>query len=104
MFQIIWFPNIIWLILVNSVGLGIYVLMSALFAGILVQPPYRWSFDALGYVFLGQVATAVVVPITCGYFSDWMTKVLSKRNGGVAKVFPSLSPDIFGKSLTLCLV
>jgi len=40
MVQIIWFPNIVWLILMNSAGLGIYVLMSALFAGVLVQPPY----------------------------------------------------------------
>lgn len=85
MFQIIWFPNIIWLVLINSAALGIYVLMSALFAGILVQPPYLWSFDALGYVFAGQVATAVAVPFFCGYLSDFVTKFLSKRNGGVSQ-------------------
>lgn len=85
MFQIIWFPNIMWLILVNSAGLGIYVLMSALFAGILVQPPYLWSFEILGYVFLGQIATAVAVPFFSGYLSDFFTKSLSKRNNGVSK-------------------
>lgn len=74
----------------NSAALGIYVLMSALFAGILVQPPYLWSFDTLGYVFAGQVATAVAVPFFCGYLSDFVTKSLSKKNGGVSQV--SLTP------------
>lgn len=84
MFQILWFPNIIWLILINSAALGIYVLMSALFAGILVQPPFNWSLNALGYVFAGQVATAVAVPFFCGYLSDLITKVMSKKNDGVS--------------------
>ncbi|KAI1578534.1 major facilitator superfamily transporter [Pyrenophora tritici-repentis] len=85
MFQIIWFPNIIWLILINSAALGIYVLMSALFAGVLVQPPFLWNFDMLGYVFAGQVATAVAVPFFCGYLSDVIVKYISKRNGGVTQ-------------------
>ena len=59
--------------------------MSALFAGILVQPPFLWSFDALGYVFLGQIATAIAVPIVCGWFSDVTVKLLSKRNNGVSE-------------------
>ncbi|ENI01687.1 hypothetical protein COCC4DRAFT_74701 [Bipolaris maydis ATCC 48331] len=85
MIQIIWFPNILWLSLINSVTLGIYVLMSALFAGILVQPPYLWNFDMLGYVFAGQVATAVAVPFFCGYLSDLVVKILSKRHNGVSQ-------------------
>ncbi|KAH6851557.1 major facilitator superfamily domain-containing protein [Alternaria rosae] len=85
MFQIIWFPNILWLILINSAALGIYVLMSALFAGVLVQPPYLWNFDMLGYVFAGQVATAVAVPFFCGYLSDFIVKMMSKRNDGVSQ-------------------
>lgn len=60
--------------------------MTALFAGLLVRPPFLWSFDTLGYDFAGQVATAVAVPFLCGYLSDWMTKVLGKRNGGVTEV------------------
>ncbi|KAH3947047.1 hypothetical protein HBI56_059110 [Parastagonospora nodorum] len=85
MFQIIWFPNIIWLVFINSAALGIYVLMTALFAGLLVQPPFLWSFETLGYVFAGQIATAVAVPIFSGYLSDWTTKALSKRNGGISQ-------------------
>jgi len=60
--------------------------MSALFAGLLVQPPFLWGFDQLGYVFAGQVATAVAVPIVCGYLSDIVVKSLSKRNNGVSEV------------------
>lgn len=85
MFQIIWFPNIAWLILINSAALGVYVLMSALFAEVLVRPPYSWNFDMLGYVFAGQVATAVAVPFFCGYLSDFIVKVKSKRNNGVSQ-------------------
>jgi len=60
--------------------------MSALFAGLLVQPPFLWGFDQLGYVFAGQVATSVAVPIVCGYLSDIVVKSLSKRNNGVSEV------------------
>jgi hypothetical protein len=60
--------------------------MSALFAEILVQPPFLWNFDTLGYVFAGQVATAIAVPFICGSLSDMMTKSLSRRNNGISKV------------------
>lgn len=60
--------------------------MTALFAGLLVRPPFLWGFDALGYVFAGQVATAVAVPFFCGYLSDWIVKMLSKRNSGISQV------------------
>ncbi|KAL2811604.1 major facilitator superfamily domain-containing protein [Aspergillus granulosus] len=85
MCQVFFFPNVLWLILLNSAGLGIYVLMSALFAEVLLKPPYLWAFNTLGYVFTGQIATAVAVPIVCGYFSDLTTRWLSKRNNGVSE-------------------
>lgn len=69
--------------------------MSALFAEILVKPPFHWGFDALGYVFAGQVAAAIAVPFFCGNLSDTVVKALSKRNGGVSQVWvaPTLSED-----------
>lgn len=70
----------------NSAGLGIYVLMSALFAGILLSPPFLWGFNTLGYVFVGQIATAIAAPFVCGYLSDQTIKWLSKRNKGVSEV------------------
>jgi hypothetical protein len=70
----------------NSAGLGIYVLMSAHFAEILVKPPFLWGFDALGYVFAGQVAAAIAVPFFCGNLSDVIVKIMSKKNGGVSQV------------------
>ncbi|GKZ35548.1 hypothetical protein AbraIFM66950_006211 [Aspergillus brasiliensis] len=85
MCQVILFPNVFWLILLNSASLGIYVLMSALFADILVRPPFSWGFDTLGYVFMGQIATAMAVPVLCGYFSDQTTQLLSKRNNGISE-------------------
>jgi hypothetical protein len=73
--------------------------MSALFAGILVQPPYLWSFNALGYVFLGQIATAVAVPFFCGYLSDIVVRIMSKRNNGIAEVSEHIFPDTYEKKI-----
>ncbi|KOC15069.1 hypothetical protein AFLA70_41g004500 [Aspergillus flavus AF70] len=110
MCQVVLFPNVVWLILLNSAGLGIYVLMSALFAEVLVKPPFLWGFNTLGYVFTGQIVTAVAVPIVCGYFSDQITKLLSKRNNGISEpeyrllavILPTvailLSTIIYGKT------
>ncbi|UDD62627.1 hypothetical protein AFCA_009940 [Aspergillus flavus] len=84
--------------------------MSALFAEVLVKPPFLWGFNTLGYVFTGQIVTAVAVPIVCGYFSDQITKLLSKRNNGVSEpeyrllavILPTvailLSTIIYGKT------
>lgn len=85
MITLIWFPNVLWLSLVNSAALGIYVLMSALFANVLVRPPYSWNFDMLGYVFVGQIVTAVAVPFFCGYLSDLAVKMMSKKHNGVSQ-------------------
>ncbi|KAL3483011.1 hypothetical protein BJX62DRAFT_231273 [Aspergillus germanicus] len=110
MCHVFFFPNVLWLILLNSAGLGIYVLMSALFAGVLLQPPFLWHFNTLGYVFTGQIVTAVAVPIVCGHFSDVTTRWLSKRNNGVnepeyrllAVIIPTvailISTIIYGKT------
>jgi hypothetical protein len=62
------------------------MLIMALFAGLLVQPPFLWSFSILEFVFAGQVATAVAIPIFCGYLSVCAVKLLSKRNNGVTEV------------------
>jgi hypothetical protein len=70
----------------NSAGLGIYVLMSALFAEVLVMPPFSWGYNTLGYVFTGQIVTAVVVTFLCGTLSDMTTKWLSRRNKGISEV------------------
>ncbi|KAE8159189.1 major facilitator superfamily domain-containing protein [Aspergillus tamarii] len=110
MCQVVLFPNVLWLILLNSAGLGIYVIMSAFFAEVLVKPPFQWEFNTLGYVFTGQIATAVVVPIVRGYFSDHITESLSKRNNGISEpehrllavILPTvailLSTIIYGKT------
>ncbi|OOQ84557.1 MFS transporter [Penicillium brasilianum] len=83
--QVIFFPDVLWLVLLNSAGLGIYVLMSALFAEVLVMPPFSWGYNTLGYVFLGQIATALVVTFLSGSLSDMTTKWLSRRNKGISE-------------------
>ncbi|KAG9190189.1 hypothetical protein G6011_08277 [Alternaria panax] len=42
------------------------------------------ALQNLGYVFAGQVATAIAVSFFCGYLSDLIVKTMSKRNGGIS--------------------
>lgn len=64
--------------------------MAALFATVLIAPPFDWGFDALGYVFVGQIATAVAVPIFCGFLSDVTVKFMSKKNNGISEVWSDI--------------
>lgn len=86
MIQIVWFPNIIWLTLCSGAFLAIFVMFGAVFAGVLVSPPYNFSYDYVGFVFAGQVVVAFVVVPLQGYLSDWLIKVMGKRNGGQVEV------------------
>lgn len=86
MAQVILFPNVFWLVLCSGAFLGVFVMFGAVFAGVLVAPPYNFSYDYVGFVFAGQVVVSLVVVPAQGYLSDYLTKYLSKRNGGVAEV------------------
>lgn len=90
MFQVIWFPNILWLVLCSGAFLGIFVMFGAVFAGVLVAPPYNFSYDWIGFVFAGQVVVSLIVIPLQGYLSDYITKFMSRRNNGVAEVSRSL--------------
>lgn len=86
MFQVIWFPNIFWLVLCSGAFLAVFVMFGAVFAGVLVSPPYNFHYDWVGFVFAGQVVVSLVVIPLQGYLCDYLTKFLSRRNGGVAEV------------------
>lgn len=69
----------------NSVVLGIYVVMVSEYAGILVQPPYNFAFTTLGYVQTGQIVVALVMVPMLGYGGDFFTRMMAQRKGGVSE-------------------
>ncbi|KAI8651849.1 MFS domain-containing protein [Fusarium sp. Ph1] len=100
MIQVILFPNILWLVLCSGAFLGIFVIFGAVFAGVLLQPPYEFKAEYLGFVFAGQVVVSMVVVPAQGYLSDYVVKTLSKRNKGVTepeyRLIPLILPFVVG--------
>ncbi|KAH7146509.1 major facilitator superfamily domain-containing protein [Dactylonectria macrodidyma] len=92
--QVSLFPNIFWLVLCSGAFLGIFVIFGAVFAGVLLQPPYNFKPEYLGFLFAGQIIVSMVVVPAQGYLSDFIVKVLSKRNNGVAEPEYRLIPLI----------
>ena len=78
-------PTIFWLLVLNGSHLGVYVFQASTFAGILMSPPYLFTFEALGYVQAGQIACCLVFLPLLGYGSDLVIKFFSRRNAGLHK-------------------
>ncbi|KAK4959090.1 hypothetical protein LTR10_003889 [Elasticomyces elasticus] len=75
-------PSMFWLLLMNGSFLGLYIFEASTFAGVLLSPPYSFSFNSLGYVQAGQVLSCLIFLPVLGYGSDWVVRVMSRRNGG----------------------
>ena len=78
-------PSMLWLLLLNGAFLGLYVFQAGTFAGILIPPPYGFSFNSLGYVQAGQIVDCLIFLPLLGYGSDFIIRALSKRNNGLFK-------------------
>lgn len=110
MAQCILFPNILWLVLMNSVSLAIYVVGATFFAGILSAPPYSYPSTSLGLVQAGQIVVSLVMVPVLGYGGDRLYAWIAKHRKGVAepevRLIPMLlpvavmiiSPVIFGRA------
>ncbi|CAG8918560.1 unnamed protein product [Penicillium salamii] len=96
--QLTLFPAVFWLILCSGALLGTYILMSAVFAQVLVSPPYSLNPNYLGFVMGGQAVVAFVVQPIAGYGSDWVLKYLTKRNNGTGepeyRLIPAILPAV----------
>jgi Major Facilitator Superfamily len=97
-FQCLFFPNILWIVLMNSAVLGIYVVMITSFGSILLAPPYNFAFTSLGFVQGGQIVVSLIMVPLFGYGGDWLTKVLARRRNGMSepesRLIPMLIPTI----------
>lgn len=100
------YPNIFWLVLMNSLSLSAYIVMTTEYAGALGSPPYRFSYDAIGYVMAAQLITALVFVPLQGLGGDWLVKKLAKRNNGQTRPEHRLIPLIMpvGLAIAACII
>ncbi|KAJ5645613.1 hypothetical protein N7507_011624 [Penicillium longicatenatum] len=84
-FQGLFIPTTLWLLLLNGANLGTYVFEASTFSSILMAPPYSFSFNALGYVQAGQIVCCLVFLPLLGYGSDTVIRAFSRRNNGIYK-------------------
>jgi hypothetical protein len=108
--QLIWFPNVLWAVLMNGILLGINVALGTSYGDILTAPPYNWSQAAVGYAQSGQIVVAFIALPMLGWGSDKTIRYMAKRNGDlheaeyrlIALVFPTivgiLSCVIYGQA------
>jgi hypothetical protein len=98
MAQCILFPNILWVVLMNSAVLGIYVVMVTEFGGIFVAPPYNFPFTSLGFIQGGQIIVSILLVSILGWGGDHLTRVMAKGNNGLSepeyRLIPILLPAV----------
>ncbi|CAJ0550875.1 Ff.00g108050.m01.CDS01 [Fusarium sp. VM40] len=76
-------PPIFWIFILNGAFLGLYIYQASTFAVILVQPPYSFSPELLGYVQLVQIVDCLIAVPILGYGSDVICRFMSRRRNGV---------------------
>jgi hypothetical protein len=101
MFQCLLIPNVLFIVLVNSAVLGVYVVMATEYAGILVQPAYNFAFTSLGYVQTGQIIVALAIVRILGYRGDLLSRKMAERRGGIAETEIRLIPIILPTSAVI---
>lgn len=100
MVQLFLFPNIFWVVMMNGVLLGINVAIGTTYGNILLAKPYSWASSSVGFAQGGQIVVILLGFPLLGFFSDWVVKHMSKRNGGVHepefRLIPLIIPTIMG--------
>ncbi|KAJ9474484.1 putative Protein HOL1 (putative) [Pseudozyma hubeiensis] len=104
--RVLLYPNIFWLMLMNSLSLSAYIVMTTEFASALGAPPYRFSYEAIGYVLSAQLITALFFVPLQGLGGDWLVKKLAKRNNGQTRPEHRLIPLIMpvGLAVACCII
>lgn len=83
MFLCLLTPSIFWTLLLNAVLFGGLVSQSITYAGILAAPPYNFAEYAIGTVQIGSTIGALVALGLTGLSSDYISGILTRKNGGV---------------------
>ncbi|KAK2018313.1 major facilitator superfamily transporter [Colletotrichum eremochloae] len=106
MFKTTLFPNIIWVIIINSILVSLQGALSQVASSLLIAS--GWKFETLGFIVIPVVIASPFVWFFGGYVADWISNWLAKRNNGqrepeahlISLIFPILAsiigPILFG--------
>lgn len=104
--QLIWFPNVFLIILMNSWFLGVNIGMGTTYATALEAPPYNWAPKWAGVAQAGQIVVCFVMLPVLGFGSDKLIKRMAARNGGIhepeVRLIPLGIPIVLGS--TACIL
>ncbi|PYH47361.1 MFS transporter [Aspergillus saccharolyticus JOP 1030-1] len=101
MSQCILFPNILWVVLMNSIALGIYVIGTTEYATLLAAPPYSYPDSSLGLVQGGQIVVSMLMVPLLGYGGDQLHKWIARRRDGVVAPEMRLIPIVLPVAVVL---
>lgn len=106
MFKTTLFPNIIWVIIINSILVSMQGAAGQVGSSLLIAA--GWKFETLGFAVIPIVIASPFVWFFGGYVADKISNYVAKRNGGrrepeahlLSLVFPLLAsivgPILFG--------
>ncbi|RAK80590.1 MFS transporter [Aspergillus fijiensis CBS 313.89] len=101
MAQCILFPGVLWVVLMNSISLGIYVIGVTEYAPLLAAPPYSYPDTSLGLVQGGQIVVSMLMVPILGYGGDRLHRWIARRRGGVVAPEMRLIPIILPIAVVL---
>ncbi|KIX08807.1 uncharacterized protein Z518_03464 [Rhinocladiella mackenziei CBS 650.93] len=75
-------PGVLWATLINSVTIGMIVVLSSNFTAAF-QQAYGFEAWQSGLTFISTIVGSLMAIAAGGHFSDWMADKLTQRNNGV---------------------
>lgn len=75
-------PGVLWATLINSVTVGMIVVLSSNFSTAF-QNIYGFTVLQAGLTFIAMAIGSLIAIVFAGHFSDWVADKLTQRNGGV---------------------
>ncbi|CCX33513.1 major facilitator superfamily domain-containing protein [Pyronema domesticum] len=82
-FFLFFYPATIWSFLFQGTfitwGIGVSIILAQVFG----HPPYNFGPEKLGYMYAAPFVGAVLSYFIAGMFSDYLAKVMSKRNNNI---------------------
>jgi hypothetical protein len=99
-------PLILWVLVLNAFVFGGMVITCATSVGVLMAPPYNFTFQQTGLSKFGTFFGALVAFPASGILTSWVTRILARRNQGVHEpehYLPSFILPVVTSSVSLAL-
>jgi hypothetical protein len=102
MFEIWFFPHVLWVTLMNGFFQGTDVCIQITYGTALVSPPYNWANTTVSLIQIGQIIVAILCLPIIGLFSDAFIQRRARLNRGVHEPEQRLPPLV--APLLICIL